>query len=186
MRFSPLYYANGKHGGDAWLSADETHRLWKKAEELRAIFNFFITPHQLPKLETMVKAHPDVPVILDHFSQLDLAADDAEAQVRLLLGMAKYPNIWVKVSELSSVSKSKAYPFADAYPMVQRVFEAFGPDRLLFGTGYPGDSRAFYKRPTLDKEIALLQTEIPLFTAEDSQKILGQNAAKLWGFQVAG
>lgn len=184
MRFSPLYYADGKHGGDAWLNADETHGLWKRAEELGAVFNFFITPPQLPKLEKMVKAHPEVPVILDHFSQLDLGQADPEPHIRLLLGMAKYPRVYVKVSELASVSKSKTYPFADAYPMVQRVYEAFGPDRLLFGTGYPGDARAHYKRPTLAEEIDLIRTKVTFFTPEDRERILGRNAAKLWGFRA--
>ena len=90
----------------------------------------------------------------------------------------------MKVSELSSVSKSKNYPFADAYPLVKRVYESFGPDRLLFGTGYPGDARTHYQRPSLDKEIDLVRKEIPFFTAEDRDKILGRNAAKLWGFQT--
>jgi predicted TIM-barrel fold metal-dependent hydrolase len=182
MRFSPLYYADGKHGGDGWLSADETHHLWRRAEKLAAIFNFFIRPRQLPQLEGMVRVHPQARIILDHFSQVDLAAVDPEPEIRLLLGMAKYPNVWAKVSELSSVSKSKSYPFADAYPFVKRVYEAFGPDRLLFGTGYPGDARTHYKRPSLDKEIDLMRNEIPFFTAEDRDKILGRNAAKLWGF----
>jgi predicted TIM-barrel fold metal-dependent hydrolase len=184
MRFSPLYYAEGKNGGDGWLSADETHDLWRRAEKLSAVFNFFIRPRQLPKLESMVRVHPEVRIILDHFSQVDLAAVDPEPEIRLLLGMAKYPNVWVKVSELNSVSKSKSYPFADAYPFVKRVYEAFGPDRLLFGTGYPGAARAHYKRPPLDKEIDLLRKEIPFFTAEDRDKILGRNAANLWGFKA--
>ena len=100
--------------------------------------------------------------------------------------MAQYPNVWVKVSELSSVSKSGQYPFADAYPYVKRVYEAFGPDRLLFGTGYPGSARAAYQRPTLDKEIELIHKEIPFFTPGDREKILGRNAARLWGFGGAG
>ncbi|MEZ6144654.1 MAG: hypothetical protein R3B91_04315 [Planctomycetaceae bacterium] len=33
MRFSPIYYKEGQHGGDAWLDADETHKLWNKAAE---------------------------------------------------------------------------------------------------------------------------------------------------------
>eukprot|EP01069_Polyplicarium_translucidae_P011668 Polyplicarium_translucidae@DN4218_c0_g1_i1.p1 len=49
MRFSPIYYQNGQHGGDAWLNAKDTHRLWKKADELGAVFNYFIGPKQLPK-----------------------------------------------------------------------------------------------------------------------------------------
>ena len=184
MRFSPRYYQDGEHGGDGWLDAKETHRLWRKAEQLGAIFNFFIAPQQLPKLAKMAQAHPDVPVIIDHLSQLDLGAADPEPDIRLLLAMARHKNVWVKVSELSSVSKSKTYPFADAYPVVKRVYEAFGPDRLLFGTGYPGDARAAYKRPTLAQEIDLIRTQMPFFSGEDRAKILGGNAARLWGFKA--
>jgi predicted TIM-barrel fold metal-dependent hydrolase len=57
---------------------------------------------------------------------------------------------------------------------------AFGPDRLLWGTGYPGAARSFYQRPTLAEELALIRQEIPFFTAEDRDKILGGNAARLW------
>ena len=181
MRFSPIYYQNGTHGGDAWIHAAQTHRLWRKAAELGAVFNFFIAPKQLPKLEKMVQAHPSVRVVIDHLSQMDLGVKDPEPEFRLLLGMARYRNVWVKVSELSSVSKSGAYPFPDAYPYVKQVYEAFGPDRLLFGTGYPGAARAAYERPTLAKEIDLIRM-MPFFTNEDREKILGRNAARLWGF----
>ncbi|MGE0379173.1 MAG: amidohydrolase, partial [Planctomycetaceae bacterium] len=186
MRFSPIYYRDGRHGGDGWLDAPETHRLWKKAEQLGAVFNFFIAPPQLPKLATMVEAHPDVPVIIDHFSQVDLGADNPEPDFRLLLGMARFPNVRVKVSELSSVSKSKHYPFPDAYPYVKRVYEAFGPERLLFGTGYPGSARTAYNRPSFDDEIRLIRETIPCFTPEDVERILGTNAAKLWDLKPLG
>ena len=183
MRFSPIYYQDGKHGGDGWLHADATHRLWRMAEKLGAVFSFFIAAGQLRKLAKMVKTHPDVKITIDHLSQIDLGADDAEASLRLLLAMAKYPNVFVKVSELTSVSKSGKYPFPDAYPAVKRVYEAFGPDRLLFGTGYPGSARAGYKRPPLNKEIELIRNLIPFFSKSDREKILGRNAQALWGFK---
>jgi predicted TIM-barrel fold metal-dependent hydrolase len=182
MRFSAIYYQNGSHGGDGWINANESHRLWRKAEELGAVFNFFIAPRQLPKLAKMVQAHPNVRVVIDHLGQMDLGVDDPRPDLGLLLEMARYPNVWVKVSELTSVSKSGEYPFTDAYPFVKQVYEAFGPDRLLFGTGYPGAARLAFKRPALDKEIDLIRNGIPFFSSEDSEKILGRNAARLWGF----
>lgn len=184
MRFSPIYYRNGNEGGDAWIDAQETHRLWRKARELRSVLNFYIAPAQLPRLGNMVQAHPEVRVVIDHLSQMDLGAENPEPDFRLLLAMAKYPNVWVKVSELSSVSKSRAYPFRDAHPYVKRVYEAFGSDRLLFGTGYPGAARAAYQRPTLVEEIDLIDREMLFFTKEDRGKILGRNAAKLWDFKT--
>ncbi len=126
---------------------------------------------------------PNVRVVVDHLSQVNLGVKDPEPDFLLLLDMARHANVWVKVSELSSVSKSGKYPFTDAYPHVKRVYEAFGPDRLLFGTGYPGAARAAYKRPPLDKEIDVIRKEIPFFTGEDREKILGRNAAHLWGFR---
>ena len=73
MRFSPIYYQNGSHGGDGWIDAEETHGLWRKAEQLGSVFNFFIAASQLPKLAKMVQAHPEVRVIVDHVAQIDLA-----------------------------------------------------------------------------------------------------------------
>jgi len=186
MRFSPIYYQNGAHGGDGWINAPETHRLWRKAEQLGAVFNFFIAARQLPKLAQMVQAHPGVRVVIDHLAQIDLGAENPEPDFQLLLAMARYPNVWVKVSELNSVSKSGKYPFRDSFPYVRRVYEGFGPDRLLFGTGYAGAARAAYERPTLAEEIDLIRAEVPFFSKEDREKILGRNAARLWGFVTAG
>lgn len=178
MRFSPIYYK----GRDDWLDAPSSRQLWKKAEELRAVFNFFIATQQLPRLEEMVRRFPGVNIIIDHLSQIDLKADDPAPELKKLLALARYPNVWVKVSELTSVSKSGKYPFPDAYPWIERVYQAFGGDRLLWGTGYPGSCREHFKRPTLAAELKLIREEIPFFTASDRVKILGANAARLWGF----
>ncbi len=182
MRFSPIYYRDGRHGGDDWITSKAHHALWKKAEQLGAVFNLFIATQQLPKFEVMVKRYPGVRVVIDHLAQADLKADDPLPEFKKLLALARYPNVWVKVSELTSVSKSGKYPFADAYPWVKHAYDAFGPDRLLWGTGYPGAARAHYKRPTLERELALIREEMPFLTAEDRAKILGLNAFKLWSF----
>jgi predicted TIM-barrel fold metal-dependent hydrolase len=176
MRFSPIYY----RGRDDWLTSAAHRAAWKRAADLGLLFNFYISTQQLPRLEVMVRAFPDVPVVIDHLSQLDLKSRDPEPELARLLALARYPRVWVKVSELTSVSKSGKYPFADAYPWVKRVYEAFGPDRLVWGTGYPGAARAAYGRPTLQQELALVREKIPIFSAADREKILGRNAARLW------
>lgn len=178
VRFSPMYY----QGKDDWLNAESSNALWQKAEELGAIFNFFIASEQLPKLEDMVRRHPKVKVVIDHLARVDLEKKDAEPEIKKLLALAKYPNVYVKVSELMILSPSKKYPYRDTFPLVKKVYEAFGPDRLLWGTGFPSDTRAQADRPTLREELALIQSEIPFFTPDDRTKILGRNAAKLWGF----
>ena len=126
---------------------------------------------------------------LDHVGRVDLVPEKGPApgydplvEVNKLVALARYPNVWVKVSELSSLSASKKYPFRDTYPIVKKVYDAFGPDRLLWGTGFPGATRAEAKRPTLEQELAIIQKEIPFFTAEDRRWVLGGTALKLWPF----
>jgi predicted TIM-barrel fold metal-dependent hydrolase len=178
MRLSPIYY----QGRDAWITSDAHHRLWKKAEALGGIFNFFIAAPQLGKLETMLATYPEVRVVIDHLARVDLAGPNRDAEVAQLTRLARFPNVWVKVSELSVLSPSKTHPYTDTFSLVKRVYEAFGPDRLLWGTGFPGATRAQAGRPTLDQELALVRREIPFFSDEERNKILGGNAAELWKF----
>lgn len=178
VRFSPIYYREK----DEWLNDRSSDALWKRAADLGAVFNFFIAAPQLPKLEKMVRRFPSVKVVIDHLARVDLKGADPDGEVRMLLALARYPNVWVKVSELSILSPSKNYPYTDTFPTVRRVYDAFGSDRLLWGTGYPGATRAQAGRPSLRDELALIRQEIPFFTDEDRKKILGGNAARLWKF----
>jgi predicted TIM-barrel fold metal-dependent hydrolase len=181
MRFSPIYYP----GKDEWLNARTSNALWQKAEELKAIFNFFIATAQLSRLEEMVRRFPRVRVVIDHLARVDLKASDPLPEFKKLLALARYPNVWVKVSELSVLSPSGKYPYHDTFASVKRLYESFGPDRLLWGTGFPGATRAQAGRPTLQQELDLVRKEIPFFTAGDREKLLGRNASKLWGFASA-
>ena len=180
MRINPIYYQ--KDGKDEWLTSPTHDALWKKAAELGAIFNYFIAETQLPKLEIMLRRHPAVNIVIDHFAYVDLKTTSPENQAKNLMALAKYPQVHLKVSELSSSSPSRVYPYKDTYDMVKRVYHAFGPDRLMWGTGYPGATRAQAKREPIVEELDLIRKEIPFFTAEDREKILGENAVRLWKF----
>ena len=181
MRFSPIYY----RGKDDWLNARSRDELWEKAAELGAVFNMFIASGQLPKLEEMIARHPTVPVVIDHLANTDFTVDDPSIEFDKLLRLAKYPQVYCKVSELNIRSPSKEFPYKDTWPWVRRMYDAFGPDRLMWGTGFPGATRAQDRRPPLKDELALIREEIPFFSDEDRRKILGINAAKLWKFENA-
>jgi predicted TIM-barrel fold metal-dependent hydrolase len=181
MRFSPIYYHNGNHGGDSWITSRAHHRLWKRASRLGAVFNMFIHSSQLPRLGQMVERYPGVKIVVDHVSQIDLAAEDAQQQLDNLLALSRWPNVWVKLTDLTSVSPSKQYPFSEAMPYLKQVYDAFGADRLLWGTGYPGAVRTAFDRPTLARELELVQSQFSFMSGEEKRKYLGLNAQQLWG-----
>jgi predicted TIM-barrel fold metal-dependent hydrolase len=171
MRLSPIY-----HPKDPWLNAAYNYPLWKKAEELGAVFNVFIAAPQLPQLEDMVRRYPKVKVVVDHLGRPKILDRAPWVEDDYLLKLARYPNVWVKFTELYTASKTKQYPYKDVHPFGKMVYEKFGPRRLLFGTGMVGKTR----RIPLADELRLVREDIPYFADRDKEWILGRNALKIW------
>jgi predicted TIM-barrel fold metal-dependent hydrolase len=176
MRLSPIYHPPNRYPNEQWLNAPYNYPLWKKAEEIGAVFNVFIAPAQLPQLEDMVRRYPKVKVVVDHLGRPDILPAAPWVENDYLLKLAQYPNIWVKFTELYSASKTKQYPYKDVHPFGKMVYDKFGPRRLLFGTGMVGVTR----RIPLADELRLIREDIPFFADRDKEWILGRNAAKIW------
>ena len=180
MRLSPIYHPPNRHPNDQWLNAPNNYALWKKAAELDAVFNVFIAPAQLPQLEDMVRRYPEVKVVVDHLGRPDILPHAPWVENDYLLKLARYPNVWVKFTELYSASKTKQYPYKDVHPFGQMVYEKFGPRRLLFGTGMVASTR----RNPLADELRLIREDIPFFADRDKEWILGRNAATIWKWRT--
>lgn len=169
-RLSPSYDRDAQ-----WLNSPESEPLWRRAEELGAVLNFLIREEQLPQLERMAERFPGVPVVVDHMSYPDIDGDTGN-----LLRLARLPNVFVKVTEFYNHSKTREYPYADVLPTVRRVYDAFGPRRLLWGTGFVRGERV--GRIPYGQELELIREHVPFFTAEDQEWILGRTALQLWPF----
>ncbi len=176
MRLSPIYQPPNLYPNDQWLNAPYNYPLWKKAQEIGARFNVFIAPAQMPQLEDMVRRYPGVKVVVDHLGRPDILPSPPWVENDSLLKLARYPNVWVKFTELYTASKTKQYPYKDVHPFGRMVYDKFGPRRLLFGTGMVGATR----RIPLADELRLIREDIPFFADADKDWILGRNAAKIW------
>lgn len=176
MRLSPIY-----HPKEQWLNSPANYPLWRKAGELGAVFNVFIAAPQIPQLEDMVQRFPEVKVVVDHLGRPEILNRPPWAENDSLLRLARYRNVWVKFTELYTASKNKVYPYRDVQPFGRRVYDAFGPRRLLFGTGMVGVTR----RIPLADELRLVREDIPYFKDQDKEWILGRNALGIWRWKKA-
>jgi predicted TIM-barrel fold metal-dependent hydrolase len=84
----------------------------------------------------------------------------------------------VSASEPYEDSKTGEYPYRDTFPFLRMIYEQFGPERMIWGTGYP---RPRWELP-MDLELGLVEREIPFYTERDKDLILGLNALKIWKF----
>ena len=145
-------------------------RTWSKAHELGLAIQMHFLPHYAPQIGELAQRHPEIPVILDHLGRAGMGTPEEYNQV---LALAKLPRTYMKISGINYSSKEKA-PFRDVRLLVMRAYEAFGPDRLLWGgLGY---------------NMAEFETAIEIFTMfdgipeVDKAKIRGLNARTLFGW----
>ena len=73
LRLSPIYDRD-----KVWMNDPVCFPLWKKAEQLGAVFNIFLAPHQLPQVGDMARRFPGVKLVIDHFAMIDITKPDGE------------------------------------------------------------------------------------------------------------
>lgn len=173
MRFSPIY-----HPQSTWLNSKEHYPLWREAEKLGAVFNYYILPHQMPMLEEMAGRFPGVKIVIDHLGKPDLRQPDPWPEFRKMFRLKRFPQVWVSASEPYELSLTKQYPYRDTYPFFKAVYEEFGPKQLIWGTGYP---RPRWELP-MDKELEFVDVHLDFYTDEDRELLLGKNALRIWKF----
>src|SRR5947209_9861138 len=162
----------------AWVSAPRNYALWETAQDLGAVINVQMHPPQAWRLLEIANRYPGVKVIVDHLGKPDITEPPPYEYFSNILALAALPNTYVKVSALSLASRTKEYPYRDVFPWVKMIYEAFGPSRLLWGTGYPGAHRSL----SLDQELAIITQHLPFLLEDDKQWVLGRTAMTIWSF----
>jgi predicted TIM-barrel fold metal-dependent hydrolase len=176
MRFSPIYAPQS-----TWLNSKDLYPLWREAERLGAVFNFYILPQQMPMLEDMAERFPGVKIVVDHLGKPDLKAADPWADFRKMYRLKRFPHVWISASEPYEISLTKQYPYRDVYPYYKAVYEEFGAKKLIWGTGYP---KPRWEIP-MDKELEFVNSVCDFYTPADRELILGRNALGIWKFPKA-
>jgi predicted TIM-barrel fold metal-dependent hydrolase len=107
------------------------------AAERHAVPVFVLGPGFPGDLVDTARAHPDLVMIVDHLGlrQYPPLSMDPDPWEKLpgLLALAEFPNVYVKVCGVQLLS-DEPYPHDDVWPNLSKVFDAFGPDRLMWAS----------------------------------------------------
>ncbi len=86
-------------------------------------------------IQKLLAKHPALKLSLDHLNIQRSDADHVAQQIEQWCALAKYKNFAVKTSAVPSWSQT-AYPFRDTQDQLKRVFDAFGPQRMFWGSDF--------------------------------------------------
>jgi L-fuconolactonase len=100
-------------------------------------YDLLVYPQQLPAAIEIARLLPEQPFVLDHLAKPRIKAGDIEEWRRDIRALAARPNVCCKVSGLVTEAAWKRWQRADFAPYLEAVLEAFGPERLMFGSDWP-------------------------------------------------
>src|ERR1039458_7662418 len=127
--------------------------LWRRCAELKVPMTILTPVTRLPDLVPLIEANPALKVVIDHMADCPL---DRPERLKLLLDLARYPSVFVKISGLWTQSR-QAYPYMDAQEQLKRVYSQFGARRLMWPPTGPFPCNSSLTEESLNS-IAIIST----------------------------
>jgi len=116
-----------------WLTDGTADWFWPEAQR-NDIPVMVHAPERLTEIGEVAARYPNLRIIVDHMGFARATMDDkASPAVERMNALARYPNVFVKVSALPCFS-TEPYPFGNLREPLRRVIEAFGPRRAFWGS----------------------------------------------------
>src|SRR5262249_41324432 len=150
-----------------WLTDGTADWLWSAAE--RAGIPMMVSVSgQLAAVDRIAERHPGLKLVIDHMGlRSGTKGEQAFAGVPELCGLARRSNVAVKASALPCYSV-EPYPFRDVHAHTRRVYDAFGPRRMFWGTDWTRLPCSWRQAVTFFTE------ELPWLSADDKEWIMGR------------
>jgi predicted TIM-barrel fold metal-dependent hydrolase len=123
----------------------------------------------------IARRHPGLRFLIDHMNRRHLRGTEAWSDVDELLELAPLPNVAVKATCAPEYS-AEPYPFADLHEPLRRIYDSFGPDRILRGSDLTRLTVPYAQC------VALFSEALDFLSATDRELILSGNTARLLGW----
>ena len=167
-------FAAGGGGGDLfWLSDGRMRAVIEAATALGITVVPTLFTRHLDALCAALDACPDAVVALDHCAFPDMAEGGRTSGDASLLRLARFPGVSLKVT--SYVLEMADRDDHDPAPYVETLVEAFGTDRLCWGSDHPQDQRHTYA-----EKVALARTATRNLTISERDAFFATTALRLF------
>jgi L-fuconolactonase len=147
-----------------------------KLKRFNLTYDILIKPRQLPAAIKLTQRFGDQPFVIDHLAKPEIKKGKVSPWREQMFEIAKQPNVFCKVSGMVTEASWTDWKAADFRPYLDVVFEAFGVDRLMFGSDWPVCLLA----GTYENVFGIIQEYLPSLPDSAKAKIMGENAARFY------
>jgi len=161
---------------DDFLLKEGFQRGIKALAPYQCTYDILIYHHQLKPAVVFVSKFPDQKFVIDHCAKPDIRNKKLGDWKMLMKEMAQHHKVYCKLSGLFTESAWKQWSAGDFYPYLDVVFDAFGTDRLMFGSDWP----VILLSGMYVQWKSLLEKYMENYSKDDWEKVFGKNAIRFY------
>jgi L-fuconolactonase len=165
---------------------DDPLAIWRAADRLGIPVSCFGVngAFATDEFRQLVEELPNLTIVLENLAFVG-GPDRSDQERETAWGLASYPSLYIKVPALSSIAQ-RELPYTSSYPFkrpippyIQKVYDIWGPDRMMWGSDFPPVTgrEGYYSALRYPRD------ELADKPAEAQQQIFGGTAEKVFRFQ---
>ncbi|MBV8820750.1 MAG: amidohydrolase [Acidobacteriaceae bacterium] len=169
VRLSP---AAGEAGD--WINGPLMPPLWARCDQLKVPMTILAPITRMPDVGRLADRFPELTIVIDHMADCPVDHPD---ELQKLIDLKRHSKLFVKVSHTWSLSKQR-YPWLDSQQLVKRLYDSFGPQRLMWATDWPiVENVASY-----DQAFTVVHDDMKFLSAEDKSWMMSKTIERVWPF----
>ena len=152
---------------------------WRTADDLGLIVSAPSRPQTLLSEEftEVIDAFPDLQIVIEHLGGVGKGAEPPYDEFKRVLKLAERPNLTMKLPGFGEFCELPC-PFAHVPPLADMALEAFGPERMMWGSDFPPVSSREGYRNSLQFPLEYLSA----LSEDEKAWLFGCTALKVWKF----
>ncbi|CAN5495482.1 amidohydrolase family protein [soil metagenome] len=139
-------------------------------------YDILIYPDQLGYTLQFVREFPNQRFVIDHIGKPDIKNNLIESWAKKIRAVSACENVWCKVSGMVTEADWLNWSSDDFKPYLDVVFNAFGVNRLMFGSDWPVCNVA----GGYDKMLMLIKNYTLSLSADEQARFWGLNAIEFY------
>ena len=160
-----------------WILRPDVQRGLAVLEKHRVPYDLLFFVQHLPHAATVADRFPDLPLVLDHLAKPRIKDRSIVDWLPAFREAARRPNVHCKLSGMVTEADFENWTPADLGPYVEHALDAFGPDRLLYGSDWPVCLVANAGHRDV---LQALETHLVALSADERAAIPGGNAMRFY------
>jgi L-fuconolactonase len=165
-----------------WLVRPDVLRGLMAVAEAGLVYDLVVKPHQLEAAAEAAARLPHLTFVLDHLGKPPIASGVLAPWAEEIRRFATLPNTRCKLSGLVTEADWGSWTTQDLKPYADTVLDAFGPDRLMFGSDWPVCKLA----ADYAEVIAAARELTARLTPAERHQVFTGTAARTYGLTVTG